>query len=241
MSIFNNDDNTNEVDVSDVTLDTLVGDGQKYKTPDELAKAYANADAYISTTKEKVAELEAKNKVLEDLMKAREKTPVEPPKAPDGSKQEDPPANHGQNKNEEKDLSTLIQEELERTNKEKTFADNVNSVSEKLSNYFGGEREAKNAIAKKAKDLNVSTEWLMDIAGRSPAAFYSTVGLDSKSLSTPASVGDVNTAAFSRDSSRKNFRYYEEIRKTNPKLYYSQNVQRELFASAREQGERFYT
>jgi hypothetical protein len=241
MSIFE-DGSTNEVDLSSVTAETLVGENQKYKTVDDLAKAYANADHFIGKTKAEIAEAKAEIKVLKDLLESKNK-PVEPPKAPaTDSGQQNPPVNPGPDENDKnKDLSALVAEELERQNSQKTFADNVNTVSEKLASFYGGEREAKEAIARKSKELNVSTEWLMDIAGRSPNAFYNTIGLDQKSFTTPGASGDVNTAALGRDGNRKNFKYFEEIRKTNPKLYYSAQTQREMFNSARELGDKFYT
>lgn len=237
MSIFNKDDQDNRPDLEGITIDTLVGETQKYKTPDELAKAYANADHYIAQTKQRLVELEAENKVLKDI---RENTPpVEPKKAPDDGSGNEPPVNREPDKkNEEKDLSTLVQEELERANAKKTFSENVNDVSEKLKNYFGDERSAQKAVQDKAKELNVGVDWLMDVAGKSPVAFYNTLGLDRKSLSTPSPENDRISGAFNK--STRNFAFYEEMRKNDRKAYYSAQVQREMFKDAREQGEAFY-
>lgn len=233
----NNDDQT--IDTSSITLETLVGDTQKYKTPDDLAKAYVHADSFIEQAKARLAELEAENKVLKDLKEKK----VEPQqKAPDPVENNDHLAQRQpEPKVEDKDLSTLVREELNRTKEEERFAENVNSVSEKLASYYGGAKEAQKAVAEKAKELKVSTEWLMDVAGRSPAAFYGTIGIDSRSINTPASQGDVNTAAFGQDRNRRNFRYFEEIRKNDPKTYYSAQMRKEMFEEARKQGDKFYT
>lgn len=240
-NIFSDQENEpNAPDVSNITLETLVGDDQKYKTADELAKAYVHADAHIENTKAKLAQLEAENKVLKELDESR-RNKVEPPKAPDGQRQDDPPVVRQPDPKDDKDLSTLIREELDRSKEQDKFASNVNAVSEKLSVYYGGPKEAQKAVAAKAQELKVSTEWLMDVAGRSPAAFYGTLGIDQRSVNTPSSTGDVNTVAFGADKNRKNFRYYEEIRKTTPKTYYSAQMRKEMFEEASKQGDKFYT
>lgn len=233
--------NEPEINVDDITLDVLVGEDRKYKSPDELAKAYAHAEAFIAAQKADKIRLEAENKVLKDLTETPRNPPVEPSKAPDGQNHDDPAAEPNRENEEKKDLSALIKEELDRAKQETSFADNVNAVSEKLASYYGDSRKAQEAIAKKAQELNVSTKWLMDIAGTTPSAFYGIVGIDAKSLSTPVSEGDVNTAAFGRQTNKKGFRYYEEIRKNEPKRYWSSEIQREMYAQARQLGEAFYT
>ena len=52
MSIF-----TAAQDTAEPTVDQLVGEGKKYATVDDLAKAYANADMFIGQLKTDVVEL----------------------------------------------------------------------------------------------------------------------------------------------------------------------------------------
>lgn len=236
-NVFSPEDNpTDDLDTSNITLETLVGETQKYKTPDDLAKAYAHADAAIAAMKAEKIRLEAENRVLKELDQTRNKKPN------DDSGNDDPPVNTPpEPKIEDKDLSTLVAEELKKSKEQDKFADNVNAVSDKLASFYGNAREAQKAVNTKAQELNVSVEWLMDVAGRSPVAFYNTLGIDQRSFNTPASAGDVNTAALNRDGNRKNFNYYEEIRKTDPKLYFSAPLRKEMFEQARQQGEKFYT
>ncbi len=242
-------DNNQEVEVK---FEDLVGEGRKYQDPDQLAKAYGHADAYIAALKAEKIRIEAENKVLKELDESRNKRNNDSGNESnrgspndDNSRKEDPPANnrpneHNKNDDVNKDTSERIREELEKYEKEKTFSNNVNSVSEKLEKYYGNARDAQKAIHEKAKELSVSTDWLMDIAGRSPEAFFNTIGIDKQSVSTPSSQGDVNTAALKSNANRRNFKYYEEIRKTNPKHYYSPQIQKELMKDAREQGAAFY-
>ncbi|MAZ33825.1 MAG: hypothetical protein Tp178MES00d2C33159091_39 [Prokaryotic dsDNA virus sp.] len=228
-------ENNNEITLS---FEDLVGEGKKYANPDELAKAYANADGFIQTSKAEKARLEAENKVLKDLAEARKKSNSE--EQPRG--QEPDPAGQRPNEDDNKeDLSAKIAEMMNERDTQKKFTDNVNSVSEKLANHYGSGAKAQKALQDKAAELKVDVSWLMDMAGRSPEALYRTVGLDSKSFSSPnASSGDVNTAALNRNANRRNFKYYEELRKADSRAYYSPHVQRELMKDAREQGAKFY-
>lgn len=225
-----------------VSVEDLVGEGKKYADENELAKAYANADGYIQKLKAEKARIEAEAKVLRDLAENKED------RSKDSDSRNKPPVNAGDPKDDKEDsqnktdLSQKIAEELEKLDKTKAFTNNVNEVSERLSNFYGGSKEAQKAINAKAKEMKVDVDWLMDIAGRSPTAFYNTVGIDQRSLSTPNANtgGNVNTSALDKNTGRRNFKYYEEMRKTSPKQYYSPAVQKELYKDARELGEKFY-
>jgi hypothetical protein len=244
VSIFSTENSNETPSFDNLTVDALVGENQKYKTPDDLAKAYANADHRLAQLAKEQAEKDAELKVLREMLEQPHRKAKEP-EDNQRSREPDPADDDLENRNpvvkDDKDFATQVREELERATKEKSFADNVNAVSEKLSNFYGGTAKAQEAIQRKAKELQVSPEWLMDVAGRSPAAFYSTVGIDQRSISTPTSESDVNTSAFGRDTNKKNFSYYENIRKTDPKLYYSKELQKEMFSTAREAGAKFYS
>jgi len=223
-------------DESTITLATLVGDGQKYKTPDELAKAYHNADAYIARTKQEKLELEAELKVLRDLAEARNKNPSPEPAAPVTPEPREPVAPRA-----DVDISELVRQELSNADAEKRKADNINAAAEQMTKRFGSPSKANEAIRNKAQELGVSPEWLQDAAARSPTAFYATMGItpDSRSSSTPSYSAEVRLP--SGQSGQKNFRYFEDLRKSSPKTYHSADVQKQLFAARRELGDKFYT
>ena len=123
------------IDVSDITTETLVGEGRKYKTADDLAKAYANADAKIAADKALQAQKDAEIKVLKDLLEANQKKSTDAPgdKLPvniDDSRTLQPdPVNQNRQQNDDKDLPTRIREELEKAQEEKAFRDNVDVVA----------------------------------------------------------------------------------------------------------------
>lgn len=250
-NIFNTElSNTPSIDVSDVNAETLVGEGRKYKTTDDLAKAYVNADTYIASSKAEQAAKDAEIKVLKDLLEARQQKqeiPVEEekPSSQDALGNEPPVGQHREpNDDKAKDLATQIREQLDSVAEERKFSGNINEVSEKLQDHFGSAQKANEYVNQKAKDLGVSTDWLMDIAGRSTSAFYNTIGFNTsvgQSKSSPNTGSNINTSAFKKtDSGVRNFEYYENIRKTDKKLYFSSDFQKNMMRDAREMGSSFF-
>jgi hypothetical protein len=65
-------------------------------------------------------------------------------------------------------------------------------------------------------------------------------------MNVPAQGTDRGTPApnqevrFSDEGNRKNFEFYDRLRKENSKLYYSAGTQREMLNAARAQGADFY-
>lgn len=247
--------NAQKPNLEEVTVETLVGDEQKYSDANQLAKAYVSADYTIDQQKARIAELEARDKVLSDLVDQKNNTNSDNnSNKPDDLKdkqqkqQLDPPPenkekvvnNNGDN-DKNLDLSELVRQELEKANEQKSYTDNVDNVAETLKEQFGSVQSANEAVNKKAKELNVSVDWLMDAAGKSPTAFFATMGLsnDAKSTNTPASFSD-NIIRPEGNRGKKDFKYFENLRKENSKAYYSSQVQREMFNARKELGDNFY-
>lgn len=200
-----------------ITLDTLVGEGRKYANADELAKAYANADSFILEAKRRETELQTEI----DLLKAQKST--------DGNPPEGPITLPVPNANPEVDISKLVKEEVGKIKEVETFSSNVDTAAKRLTDFYGSPAKANEAVRNRAAELNVSVDWLMDTAGRSPAAFLASMGVNetNRSANTPAPNSSVNLNT--NTGGGKNWAYFEEIRKTNPKTYYSREVQNELF------------
>lgn len=236
--IFGDDTITPDDNELDVTIETLVGDGQKYKDANELAKAYTHADRALAERAKRIAELEASDKVLRDLLEARgTKAPAEEQKTE--VRKEDNPEPKPDLKSE--DISELVRKELNTASQEQKKAANINRAAEELNKFYGSASKSQEAIRNKAAELGVGFEWLKDMAATSPDAFLASMGLTPearRSISTPGFSNEVN-----RDltGGRKNMAYFEEIRKKNPKAYYSSEVQKQLFAARRELGDKFFT
>jgi hypothetical protein len=229
------DDNTIS-DETVITIDTLVGEGRKYGNPDELAKAYNHADAALERAKADKLALEAELKVLKDITEAR--LNGTPPVKQEQVTQEQ--REQAQPQKEAVDLNKLVREELTAASEEKRKSDNINAAAEALNRVYGTPAKAQEAIRNRANELGVKFEWLRDVASDSPQAFFASMGITPNQRSN-------NSPGFSNEvvlrdsgSSDKDFRYWENIRKTSPNTYYSREVQKQMFAARQELGDRFF-
>lgn len=235
--IFSADQHNDDLPL-DVTLNDLVGEGQKYKDPDELAKAYANVEAHARRIEAENAQLRAR-KDLEDANRDR-KNPRDDAQVP--SNQVDNPSStpNSDAPGDKVDLRAQIREEFRALTDNERAERNLNDAVSRLIEIHGDEVAAAKAIQKKANELGVSVDWLRDSAKTSPTAFFATMGVNnSGSFSTPAPSSDRRTD--SGTQVKQNFEYFDKLRKENPKLYYSAATQREMMNNARTMGADFYS
>lgn len=220
------DEETPPTDVKEY-LSELVGEGKKYKTEEDLAKAYSNADNFIETLKSEKRELEAKmekSKTIEDVLKAintpestpepgisPEPTPIEPAAVPEPASEED--------------ISDKIERVLAHKEKIKTELDNVDSAWADLDKAYGGRAKAKIAVrefingdenVKKALDLLGKTNptKLVEIVTATKKSSVSFIdnNENSQSLNEGVLIGDSNTITWDQ---------VKQIKEKDPKLYNS--------------------
>ena len=214
------------------TLDALVGEGKKYASVEELAKAVAFKDQHINTLESETAQY---REVLQGQVEAQRQQIVNAPPSEQKTDQ----------RVDEVDLETRIRETLEKTNREQKVAKNVNEVSTKLVDVFGSAEKANQAVKARADELGVSLSFLMDMAAQSPKALYAQLGLDTQTRNSPTATGAVNPAALaainpSRSATPGTYAFYEQMRKENPKMYNSPRIQLQMHKEAAELGEKFF-
>lgn len=219
-------------------LETLVGEGKKYSSPDELAKAYVNADATIEARNRELAELREELNVRlaveEQLKRIQPNTAQVVPPSPASAPTE--PAREAAMS--QKDLDARIQEVMSQTQAKERQARNLEQVTTRLVDTFGDEDKANAQVRAKAAELGVSVQFLLDVATASPKAFFTQLGLDtpaSGSRPVPASrresaVNIVNTPGVKADS----YEYFEQIRKADPKRYFDPSIQNQIMKAAFE-------
>lgn len=212
-------------------LEALVGEGKKYATVEDLAKSRLAADDHIARIEAENAEYRAG--LQRDILQQREQqlqATTPPAHVPDqGQNQRNVP---------QEDLAERIREVTRQDREQEKARANIETVTNRLTEVFGSADAANAAMVAKAKELEVPLKWLMDQATLSPTAFYKTVDLDAAPRNAPAPHGTVNTGALQSQSAGTakagTYKFYEEIRKTNPKLYNSPKVQLEMHKQAME-------
>lgn len=241
MAVF---DETTTID--DVTVDSLVGEGKKFKTVDDLAKGKAESDRVIAARERELAELReelSRRATVEDTIRNLTATPNQSA-AP---VQEPKPAASAPSFTDE-DLVARIREVTQAQSEQQRIQANVAEVANKLTDLYGSEEKANAVVNQKARELGVSVDFLQEVAAKSPKAFFTTIGAtDVTPTGTPsASHSDVNpqVLADTRPGPQPGtYAFYENIRKTDPERYFKPAIQNALMKDAlkaSKEGRDFY-
>lgn len=250
-NVFNEDPLDNTPPVTDPLLDALVGEGKKYKTVADLAKAYDNVNGFAETLKAEKREALAKADAAEARALATQQLLEARLRQPDQSENNRGPDHTPQRLDtivpvDDEELESRIEKIAQKREDTQRATTNLNTVANKLEELYGDTTKANEAVKAKAAELGVSVEWLRSSAASSPAAFYNVMGITNappQNKASNAPRNDVNTLVLGNQNSVKpgTYQAYEELRKTDPKRYYNPKTQAEMHKHAAEMGDSFYT
>ena len=119
---------------------------------------------------------------------------------------------------------------------------NLAEVKETLVKAFGNDYQTK--LRSVAEELSLTPEDLTETASKNPKAFYKLIGYDSNqssqrnTLFTPPSSQQNNS--FSPSVQKRDWNYYEKLRKSDPSTYWTPTVQNQMHNDAIEQQEMFF-
>lgn len=223
------------------SIEDFVGEGKKYASVEEAAKANIHAQGFIEQLKR---ENEGMREDIERLQREAEKgrtlEEVEQRLAGRMATQKTTEESQGPSA---QDIETLLEtrigerlpEYLKEFQSRQTAEQNEAVVSEQLRQRYG--EKAKEALGERAKELGMSLDDMRSLAQRSPKAV---LGLfPESSRVTPATKGSVNTEAVTGSGERSN-QYYSNLRRENPKEYWSPRVQQQMFQDRKRLGNEFY-
>lgn len=159
-------------------LEQLVGEGKKYGSPEELAKAYVHADAHIKTLesdvdvyKEQAAKSQTLDQALEELRKEKE-AQVRP---------EDTTSVNTPNGLTEEQVRNILQDNENTRRRE----GNLVFVEKEMTKKFPGE-SAKKAVQEKAAELGVSVDYLQAMGAETPNVFLELFKVGTAPSTSPA-------------------------------------------------------
>ena len=217
--------------------------GENWKDPEVLAKGKLEADGYIKTLEEQLAQMredlkkqEYQAQVLEQLQnKAAGSTAAKTGVPNDNGSTE---AQNTTASLSEEDLKSLVEQTLTQREKQASVKQNLAQVDKALDDIFG--TEALAVVQKKAQELGMSLERMQDIAAESPNAFFALIGEKPKQPMNPMIQGSVRTEGVNMQASTdRNWDYYQKLRRENRNLYYTPKVQRQLMEDKARLGDRF--
>ena len=192
-------------------LTALVGEKQKYKSPEELAKAYANADTFIQQLKEENARLRQENanaktldEVLEQLKQpSRTEATTSAEISPDA-------------------IASIVKQQITSIDAEKVKQTNLLKADKALKERFGEKAlEVFNEAAKTPEQKQVLTQLAAVDPDKFVALFTQTPGY------TAVDTGTVNTAGTTSTSHKKEWSksWVSDVRQKDPNKYWSAEFQ----------------
>jgi hypothetical protein len=240
------DDTNTAVDDLDPTKDyitELVGDGKKFKTPQDLARAKLESDRFIAQLTGELAGLRTDLNArisMEEL--------VAEIKAAGSTSPRSEPTNHVDHREDDASKRALTSEEIEqivsaRLAKEQNRTEtnrNLQTVRDKLVEEFG--QNYSSHLERIASELGVKREYLDNLAKDNPNVFFRVTGVGVRRVDnfSGVPVSQVNSAgAFTTTGGDRDWNYYENLRKTAPKTYWQPKVQNEMFEQAKRLGPKF--
>ena len=228
-------------------MDQLVGDGKKFSDVEALAKGKMEADQHIHNLEMQVKALTdstAKNDYAKELIDQLQNNKAA---APNTASDVVPPNNNTNVSTEpantpsglsEDDLRSLVTKTLAEQKGKEVADSNLRAVDAKLTEKFGTEANAR--IEKKAMELGMTKDRLQAIAAESPTAFFTLIGEPTQMPNNPIINGSVRTDSVVQNTSERNFNYYQDMRRKDPKMFNSPAMQAQQMDDAVRLGDKFY-
>ena len=210
--------------VASPVRDSLVGEGKKFTSDEEMAKGKVESDAFIIKLQNEQAELREE---LDKRLSAEETLA----RIQETSKT----SNENTSQVSADNVTDLVKQTVQQMSEDETAKVNVMKADSILAAKYGDKRGE--VVAAKAKELGVTLEFLEDTAAKSPSAFLGMMGETTPAQPTPNAAvnGSVNTDAMSQvNAGPKDDSYasFETLRKENPKEYFKPETQNKMLRLA---------
>lgn len=199
----------------------LVGETQKYKSVEELAKGYANAEEFINRLKEENAELRkqtAQAKSLDDVLaKLSERN----------NTQEDNPAKEPQGISVDA-IAQIVQQQITGIETAKTRQTNLEKADKAMKEKFGEKAAEVFAQAAATPELREVYTKLAAVDPDKFVSLFSGQQVAAPQGSTTVDTSNVNTMGTLNNNPRVeqwSKEWITNVRKTDPKRYWSSEFQ----------------
>lgn len=229
----------------------IIGEGKKYNSVKEAARAILEKDAFIKRqqleSKELRDDLNKRQTAEEILTKIQQSNRIAEPTLA--------PTNESMNSSllnvKEEDLNALIQKRVSETvgslTAEAEAKKNVETVKEGLVRLWGEDYATQ--LKTKANELGVSEEWVTNAARTTPKVLLKLVSDNAQREETnlfSSTPKGINTAGLNRSNTSNlpqeaKYSYWQAMRKENPNLYHSVASASKRHENAQKHGEAFYS
>ncbi len=236
------------VDHSKNYLEELVGEGKKFKTQEDLARAKLESDAFIARLQGELqgirTELNTRltvEQMMDKITAAKEAT--------NSNTNGNQPVVNGESGTKsltEADLTALVEDRLSKLEKARIQEANLNQVRQALTEKFGADFPSH--LKQTAINLGVGEEFLNNLAKEQPKAFLALVGQQDapkapqvqNTLFAPTPSQQIpKTPGFAPTGERKKS-FYDDLKRKDAAAYWSPKVQNQMHQDAIKLGEVFF-
>jgi len=220
-------------------LEALVGEGKKFKTPQDLAKSKLEADAFIEQLKSENAEMRSQ---LEEAMAKVDKGAT----VADILKQMNQASSKEGNQSQltSEDIQKLIDSRVEERDVMKTRrANREKALNEVRNKFMGDEAKAKEFIQTEAQRLGLSPKDLGALSETSPQAFARLLGLQSTQRGfggIPDTKGSLESGATAHGTVR-NKSYYDKLKADLGPKFFEPAIQTQRMKDRLALGDKYNT
>lgn len=226
----------------------LVGDDKPFKTPQALARGKMESNLHIEKLELELAEARkalGTQLTMQDFLDKLEAAKAAGKPDPNGGNQ--PPNGNSADTNNKTPLTQDTVLDIIRQEREADVQKaNVASVQNALSQVWGA--DYPNILKSKVAELGVSEKFLQDMAKTHPQAFLKLVGVEGVVEKRQSDISvfqppksSVNTAHNKGNSGERNKSYYDALKKSDPKAFNSEAVQKQRWEDAKRLGAAFYS
>jgi len=238
------DNQPEQIDPNKDYLTELVGEGKKFKSPQELARGKYEADLYVRTLERQKDELRSDFLKLKDEQAARAKLEdlIDQWSNKQQSSSDNTQANEQQTTKpviDSKEIESLVSSKIQEHELTKKQQENFAQVRTKLKEHFGSNYQE--VLKQQIDNLGLNEDFINDLARRYPTVLYKTLGLDQEQRESFQSPPRSNQRSdnFAPSTTKRTWSYYQKIKKENPKLYYDPKTTVQMHNDAIALGKEF--
>lgn len=198
----------------------LVGEQAKYKTPEELAKAYLNADQFIEQLKSENAELRKQATAAKSIDEVLEQLQQKVPTHSDDTQ--------GLTADQ---VASIVQQQITGIETAKTRQANLSKADKAMKEKFGD--KAVEVFQAKANTPQLKKIY-QELAEVDPDQFVALFGVQQVAPQGTIDTPSVNSASAASAPRVKEWskEWVAQVRKENPSLYKSQQFQQDMMKNA---------
>lgn len=219
--------------------------GEKWGDPEVIAKGKLEADAYVKTLEEQLAQMRedlGKQDYASQLLTQLQQKAPNPTvgNTVESNNNNESETSAGDNTNQPVDdetLKSLVEKTLTEREAKATVDQNLSVVVTQLEELYGTEANA--TVQKKAQELGMSLERIEELAKESPSAFFALLGENKVPAKSLAHTSIRTEGVNYQNTGQRDWAYYSQLRRENKNMYYTPKIQQQLMEDKQRLGSKF--